>query len=147
MAGKLFTGVVALAVASAAAWWFRDTPVVRDLTQQVRSSSAARWAAEQAAKVVAPLDGAAGTTSAGSPLHKCAGETGVTYTNGRCPPGTRRLDVDGAVTVLPPVRAPAPDVPSPAPAAASGTVRGPLADLVGQPLQGTLKEKQLEGIQ
>jgi len=143
MAGRLFTGMVALAVAAGTAWWFRDTAVVRDLAQQVRSSDAARWAGEQATKIAAPQRGAPDAASAGGRLSKCAGEAGITYTNGSCPPGTRRLEVDGAVTVLPPVRAAAPAAPAPA----SGPVRGPLADMVGQPLQGTLKEKHLESIQ
>ena len=134
-------------MAAAAAWVFRDVPAVSDATRQLQSSSIGRWVGQQAASLTSGHGGqgrAAGTAG----LHKCAGESGVTYTNGSCPPGTRRLDVDGGtLTVLPAVRV-APGATAAAPGdAASGGARGPLADLAGQPLKGTLKDKALENIQ
>jgi hypothetical protein len=143
MAGKLLTGAVALGALALAGWLWRDHPAVGDATQQLRASSAGRWVAGQAASLTSGLSGqpkavsAPGAPNAGS-LNKCTGEAGVTYTNGPCPPGTRRLAVDGAVTVLPAVRPPKPESPT------SGTVQGPLAEMAGPPLKGSLKDKHMD---
>ena len=143
MAGRLLTGVVALGALALAGWLWRDHPSVRDATQQLRASSAGRWVAGQAALLTSDQSGqpkavaAPGTRNAGS-LNKCTGEAGVTYTNGACPPGTRRLAVDGAVTVLPAVRPPKAEAP------ASGPVQGPLAEMAGPPLKGSLKDKHMD---
>ena len=143
MAGKLLTGVVALGALALAGWLWRDHPAVRDATQQLRASSAGRWVARQAASLTSDQSGqpkavaAPGTPNAGS-LNKCTGEAGVTYTNGACPPGTRRLAVDGAVTVLPAVRPPKAEAP------ASGPVQGPLAEMAAPPLKGSLKDKHMD---
>jgi hypothetical protein len=145
MAGKLLTGAVVLGALALAAWVWRDTPAVRDATRQLQASSVGRWVGEQA-KAITPEQsgqrkpGGTPEATAGAGLHKCAGDAGVTYTNGACPPGTRRLQVGGAVTVLPAVR-PAPakvDLP------ASGPVQGPLAELAGPPLKGSLKDKHMD---
>lgn len=143
MAGKLLTGVVALGALALAGWLWHDHPAVRDATQPLRASSAGRWVAGQAAALTSDQSGqpkavAAPGTSTGGSLNKCTGETGVTYTNGACPPGTRRLAVDGAVTVLPAVRLPKAEAP------ASGPVQGPLAELAGPPLKGSLKDKHMD---
>ena len=143
MAGRLVTGVVALGALALAGWLWRDHPAVRDATQPLRASSAGRWVAAQAAALTSHQSGqAAATAPSGTPadgrLHKCAGESGVTYTNGACPPGTRRLAVDGAVTVLPAVRPPKAESP------ASGPVQGPLAEIAGPPLKGSLKDRHIE---
>ena len=143
MAGKWITGAVLVAAAAGAAWLWRDDPAVRDATAKVQASSAGRWVAAQAAALTSRQSGqAAATAPSGTPadgrLHKCAGESGVTYTNGACPPGTRRLAVDGAVTVLPAVRPPKAESP------ASGPVRGPLAEIAGPPLKGSLKDRHIE---
>jgi hypothetical protein len=143
MAGKLLTGAVALGALALAGWLWRDHPAVGDATQHLRASSAGRWVAGQAAAITSDQSGqpkavaAPGTPSAGS-LNKCTGETGVTYTNGACQPGTRRLAVDGAVTVLPAVRPPKAEAP------ASGPVQGPLAEMAGPPLKGSLKDKHMD---
>ena len=144
MAGKWISGVVLLVVAAGAAWLWRDTPVVRDATARLQSSSAGRWVAAQAASLTYEKSGRgkpAAAPSATAALHKCSGEAGITYTNGACPPGSRRLPVDGAVTVMPAVRAPAPQE-----APASGPVQGPLADMAGPPLKGNMIDKHLDSI-
>lgn len=147
MAGKLFTGVVVLGAVAVTAWVWRDTPTVRDAARQVQASGVGRWVGEQAKSITSDQSGqrrAAATpeATAGAGLHKCAGDAGVTYTNGACPPGTQRLAVDGAVTVLPAVR----PAPPKADAPASGPVQGPLAELAGPPLKGSLKEKHMDGM-
>jgi hypothetical protein len=147
MAGKLLTGAVVLGALALAAWAWRDTPAVRDATRQLQASSVGRWIGEQAKFPTPDVSGqrkrpATPEATAGAVLHKCAGDAGVTYTNGACPPGTRRLQVDGAVTVLPAVR-PAPAKPD---MAASGPVQGPLAELAGPPLKGSLKDKHMDGM-
>jgi hypothetical protein len=144
MAGKLITGAVLLGAVALAAWLWRDTPVVRSATARLQASSAGRWVAGQAASLTSDRSGQgkpAAVPHAAATLHKCSGEAGITYTNGACPPGSRQLPVDGAVTVMPAVRAPAPPE-----AAASGPVQGPLAELAGPPLQGNLKDKHLDSI-
>jgi hypothetical protein len=143
MAGKVLTGAVALGALALAGWLWRDHPAVRDATQQLRASSAGRWVAGQASSLTSdqsgqPKAGAAPGTPTGGSLNKCSGEAGVTYTNGACPPGTRRMAVDGAVTVLPAVRPPKPE------SAASGPVQGPLAEIAGPPLKGSLKDKHMD---
>ena len=144
MAGKWITGVVLLGAVAGAAWLWRDHPAVRDATAKVQASSAARWVAGKTEQLTSdqhsqgkPAAGTAATTT----LRKCSGEAGITYTNGACPPGSRPLPVDGAVTVMPAVRAPAPQE-----APASGPVQGPLAEMAGPPLQGSLKDKHLDSI-
>lgn len=102
-------GLAALAVAgAAAAWWTADrwTP------------HAGPWAAQAWRKITRPgpdtlppghagrpapaAQGAAAAASA--PLvqpRKCVKSGQVTYTDQPCPPGSRELAVDGAVTSLP----------------------------------------------
>lgn len=144
MAGKLITGVVLVAAVAGAGWLWRDHPSVREATTKLQASSAGRWLAGQA-KTLTSNDGVRGTPGAApqaaTTLRKCSGEAGITYTNGTCPPGTRPLPVDGAVTVMPAVRAPAPQE-----AAASGPVQGPLAEMAGPPLQGSLKDKHMDSM-
>ena len=144
MAGKWITGVVLLGAVAGAAWLWRDHPAVRDATAKVQASSAARWVAGKTEQLTSDQGGqgkpAAGTAATAT-LRKCSGEAGITYTNGACPPGSRPLPVDGAVTVMPAVRAPAPQE-----APASGPVQGPLAEMAGPPLQGSLKDKHLDSI-
>ena len=145
MAGKWISGVVLLGVAAGAACLWRDTPAVRDATARLQASSAGRWVASQAASLTPEKSGqgkpAAAPPATATTLHKCSGEAGITYTNGACPPGSRRLPVDGAVTVMPAVR---PPVPQEAPA--SGPVQGPLADMAGPPLKGNMIDKHLDNI-
>ena len=143
MAGKWITGAVLLGVVAAAAWLGRDTPAVRDASARLQASSAGRWVARQAAVLTSDGSGNPTTTKpqAAATLHKCSGEAGISYTNGPCPPGSRQLPVDGVVTVVPAVRAPAP-----AEAPASGPVQGPLADMAGPPLKGNMIDKHLDGM-
>jgi hypothetical protein len=145
MAGKWITGVVLVAAAAGAAWLWRDHPAVRDATAKVQASSAGRWVARQAEALTSDQRGpgtAGAVPAAASSLRKCSGEAGITYTDGACPPGSRPLPVDGAVTVVPAVRAPAPQE-----APASGPVQGPLADMAGPPLKGKLIDKHLDSKQ
>ena len=145
MAGKWITGVVLVAAVAGAAWLWREHPAIRDATAKVQASSAGRWVARQTATLTSDQSGqgkpAAAPHGTAATLRKCSGEAGISYTNGACPPGTRPLPVDGAVTVVPAVRTPAPQQ-----APASGTVQGPLAEMAGPPLQGSLKDKYLDSM-
>ena len=144
MAGKWITGVVLVAAAAAAAWLWRDHPAVREAAVKVQASSAGRWVARHAGTLTSDQRGqgtAGAAPAAAATLSKCSSEAGITYTNGACPPGSRPLPVDGAVTVMPAVRAPAPQE-----APASGPVQGPLADMAGPPLKGNMIDKHLDNI-
>jgi hypothetical protein len=145
MMARMKTALVLFVLLAGLGWVFRDSPAVREWVQPVMSSGAARWVGEQAATVGGTVNtargaqGASGARSAGG-LRKCVGSAGIIYTNGECPPGTRRQDVDGAVTVLPAQRA------DPSTAAASAAPRSPLEEMAGPPIKGTLKDKYIENI-
>jgi hypothetical protein len=143
MAGKVITGVVLVAAVAGVGWLWRDHPAVRDASARLQASSAGRWVARQVASLTSEGSGStsAATPQAAATLHKCSSESGISYTNGPCPRGSRQLPVDGVVTVVPAVRAPAPPE-----APASGPVQGPLADMAGPPLKGNMVDKHVDSM-
>ncbi|MBS0477054.1 MAG: DUF4124 domain-containing protein [Proteobacteria bacterium] len=99
-------GLAALAIAgAAAAWW----------TAEQWTPHAAPWAAQMWRKATRPgpdtlprdktgRPAPAAQSVASAPMvqpRKCVSNGQVTYTDQACPPGSRELAVDGAVTSLP----------------------------------------------
>jgi hypothetical protein len=118
--------VTLLALLVAAAWTQRDRlpwrSVVRPLQRALTDQSTER-----------PTAGAAGSVGG---VRRCALDSGIVYTDGDCPRGSRQQStVAESLTVVP--AAPVPQAPDPTASAAT------LRDLALKPGEPTLREKHM----
>jgi hypothetical protein len=97
-----------LVVVSAAGWFFRDAPAVRETAETV-SAFAQNIVPDNSYTVAkAENDKAAGRidkAGAAGPLRKCVSDGRTIYTDEKCPSGSREAPIsEGNVTVMPSTR-------------------------------------------
>jgi hypothetical protein len=95
-------------VLGAAGWYFRDSPAVREAAQSVSTFTESIVPDNSYTVAKAENDKAAGRidkAGAAGPLRKCVSDGRTTYTDEKCPSGTREAPIsEGNVTVMPGTR-------------------------------------------
>lgn len=112
MLGRLFTGLVLVAFVTSLAWFFRDTPTVREVRPYLEAGLAKVGVDAVTVRRYWPLPEKRATTSSTSAsttgvlarpegVHKCSSASGTIYTDLPCPAGSQTQAVSsGSVTVL-----------------------------------------------